>query len=147
MKLAILAKEGFNVDVLLNPKLTTVDFPSEQRYQQPIDYPFEAPEPERKSRKTQFKLSWELKCQNVMHAGILCYDHPCVLCNQKCACASMLYSTIGTEDRRILNQKKPQAVIIELTTIDLWTIMEAAFVRPLKLTFNWNLLFSRKQKR
>ena len=42
VKLAVLAKEGINLVVLLNPKPTTADLPSEPRYEQPIDYSTEA---------------------------------------------------------------------------------------------------------
>ena len=83
----------------------------------------------------QLKLCWELKCEN----------RPWDLCDQKCV--SLLYLRIGKESRRFLIRKEPHAVISELTTTEVRTIMEAAFARPRKITFDRYLLFSRKQKR
>ena len=41
VKLAILAQEGINLDVLFNQKPTTVTLPPESHYEQPIDNPTE----------------------------------------------------------------------------------------------------------
>ena len=118
MKLAILAKDGINLDVLLNQKSTTMDLRSKPQYKQPIEDPTKATEREGKSRNAQLKLSWELECQKIMDAGILCWD----LCDQKSV--SLLYLSIVTEGRRILNRKESHAVTSELTTIELWTISD-----------------------
>ena len=57
-------------------------------------------------RNNQLKLQWELKCQKITEAGILCGERPWNLCDQKCV--SLLYLSIGTEGRRLLTQKFPQ---------------------------------------
>ena len=73
VKLAILAKEGTNLDVLLNPKPTRVNLLSEPRQEQPIYDHTETTEGERKLRNAQLKVSWNLKCQKITNAGILCW--------------------------------------------------------------------------
>ena len=73
MKLAILAKEGTNLDVLLNRKPTRVNLPSEPRQEQPIYDHTKTTEGERKLRNAQLKVLWNLKCQKTTDAGILCW--------------------------------------------------------------------------
>ena len=109
VKLAILAKEEKNFDVLLNLNTTTEKLPSETQYEQPIYDLIEVTEGE-KSHEMPNKLSWELKCQ-ILDAGLLCCDRLWDLCDQNCI--SKLHLIIGTEDRRILNLKETHATINE----------------------------------
>ena len=76
---------------------------------------------------------------------ILCGERPWNLCNQKCV--SLLYLSIGTEGRCLLNQKFPHDNIYDLTTLKLWEMMEIAFIRPRNITFDRYVFFSRKQKK
>ena len=91
-KLALLAKEGFNLDVLLNPKPTTISLPPEPHYE-PTDDPTEVTERERKSLKAQLKLSWELNRQKITDVRKHCRDRPWDLSDEKRV--SLLYLVIG----------------------------------------------------
>ena len=58
-----------------------------------------------------------------------------------------MYLIIGTEGRRLLTQKFPHDNIYDLTTLELWEMMEIAFIRPRNITFDRYVFFSRKQKK
>ena len=145
LKLAILARENITIDTLLQPKPSTVRLPVEPKYELPIDDTTEEAERERRVRNNQLKLQWELKCQKITKAGILCGERPWNLCDQKCV--SLLYLSIGTEGRRLLTQKFPHDNIYDLTTLKLWEMMEIAFIRPRNITFDRFVFCSRKQKK
>ena len=145
VKLAILARENITIDTLLQPKPSTVRLPVEPKYEMPIEDTTEEAERERRIRNNQLKLQWELKCQKITEAGILCGERPWNLCNQKCV--SLLYLSIGTEGRRLLTQKFPHDNIYDLTTLKLWKMMEIALIRPRNITFDRYVFFSRKQKK
>ena len=100
---------------------------------------------DRQIRNSQLKLQWDLKCQKMREAGVLCGERPWHLCDQKCV--SRLYLSIGTEGRRLLTQKFPHDNIYDLTTLKLWEMMEIAFIRPRNITFDRYVFFSRKQKK
>ena len=97
------------------------------------------------SRSRPVELQWELKCQKITEAGILCGERPWNLCDQKCV--SLLDLSIGTEGRRLLTQEFPHDNIYDLTTLKLWEMMEIAFIRPRNITFDRYVFFSRKQKK
>ena len=111
----------------------------------PIEDTTEEAERERRIRNNQLKLQWELKCQKITEAGILCGERPWNLCDLKCV--SLLYLSFGTEGRRLLTQKFPHDNIYDLTTLKLWEMMEIAFIRPRNITFDRYVFFSRKQKK
>ena len=143
--LAILARENITIDTLLQPKPSTVRLPAEPKYEMPIEDTTEEAERERRIRNNQLKLQWELKCQTITEAGILCGERPWNFCDQKCL--SLLYLSFGTEGRRLLTQKFPHDKIYDLTTLKLWKMMEIAFIRPRNITFDRYVLFSRKQQK
>ena len=148
VKLAILARENITIDTLLQPKPTTVRLAVEPKYEMPIEDTTDEAERERRIRNNQLKLQWELKCQKITEAGMLCGERPWNLCDQKCV--SLLYLSIGTEGRRLLTQKFPHDNIYHLTTPKLWEMMEIAFIRPRNIdtiSFDRYLFFSRKQKK
>ena len=145
VKLAILAREKITVDTLLQPKPTTVRLPAVPKYEMPIEDATDDTERDRQIRNNQLKLQWDLKCQKITEAGILCGEQPWNLCDQKRV--SLLYLSIGTEGRHLLTQKFPHDNIYELTTLKLWEMMEIAFIRPRNITFDRYVFFSRKQKK
>ena len=145
VKLAILARENITIDTLLQPKPTEVRLPAEPKYEVSIEDATEETERDRRIRNNQLKLQWELKCQKIIEAGILCGERPWNLCDQKCV--SLLYLSIGTEGRRLLTQKFPHDNIYDLSTLKLWEMMEIAFIRPRNITFDRYVFFSRKQKK
>ena len=143
VKLAILARENITLDTLLQPKPTTVRLPAEPKYKTAIEYSTLETERDRQIRNSQLKLNWELKCQKLTEAGVLCGERPWILCDQKCV--SLLYLSIGTEGRRLLTQKFPHDNIYDLSTLKLWEMMEIAFIRPRNITFDRYVFFSRTQ--
>ena len=110
-----------------------------------IENATEDTEGDRQRRNSQLKLEWDLKCQKLMEAGVLCGKRPWNMFDQKCV--SLLYLNIGTEGQRQLAQKFPHDNIYDLTTIKLWEMMEIAFIRPINITFDRYVFFSRKQKK
>ena len=75
----------------------------------------EQTERDRQIRNGQLKLQWELKCQKITEAGVLCGERPWSLCDQKCV--SLLYLSIEMEGRRLLTQKFPHDNIYDLSTL------------------------------
>ena len=100
VKLAILARENITLDTLLPSKPTTVRLPAEPKYEMAIEDATEDKERDRQIRNSQLKLQWDLKCQKLMEAGVLCGERPWNMCDQKSV--SLLYLSIGTEGRRLL---------------------------------------------
>ena len=105
VKLEILAREIITLDTLLLPKPTPVRLPAEPKHEMTLEDATEQTERDRQIRNSQLMLQWELKCQKIMEAGILCGERPWPQCDQKCV--SLLYLGIGTEGRRLLTQKFP----------------------------------------
>ena len=76
VKLAILARENITLDTLFQPKPTHVRLPAEPQYEMTIEDATEQTERDRQIRTSQLKLQWELKCQKITEAGVLCgEDH------------------------------------------------------------------------
>ena len=111
----------------------------------PIEDATDETERDRQIRNSQLKLQWDLKCQKITEAGVLCGEQPWHLRDQKCV--SLLYLSIGTEGRRLLTQKFPHDNICDLITLKLWEMMEIAFFRPRIITFDRYGFFLRKQKK
>ena len=145
VKLAILARENITLDILIQPKPTTARLPAEPKNEIPIEDATNETERDRQFRNSQLKLQWELKCQKITEAGVLCWERPWHLCDQKCV--FLLYLSIGTEGRRLLTQKFPHDNIYDLSTLKLWDMMKIAFIRPRNITFDRYVFFSRKQKK
>ena len=146
VKLAILARENITLDTLLQPKPTTVKLLVEPKYELAIEEATEYTERDRQIRNNQLKLQWEMKCQKITEAGVLCGERQRHLCDQKSV--SLLYLSIGTEGRRLLKfQEFPHDIIYDLNTLKLWKMMEIAFFRPRNITFDRYVFFSRKQKK
>ena len=133
------------MDTLLQPKPTTVRLPAEPKYESAVEDATMETQRDRQIRNSQLKLQWELKCQTLTEAGVLCGERPWNLCDQKCV--SLLYLSIGTEGSRLLTQKFPHDNIYDLSTLKLWEMMEIAFIRPRNITFDRYVFFSRKQKK
>ena len=91
VKLAILARGNITLDTLLQPKKTKVRLPAEPKYEMPIEDATHETERDPQIRNSQ----WDLKCQKITEAGVLCGEQPWNLSDQKCV--SLLYLSIGTE--------------------------------------------------
>ena len=133
------------MDKLLQPELTHVRLLVGPKYEMAIKDPTEQTERDRQIRNSQMKLQWELKCQNITEAGVLCGERPWSLSDQKCV--PIIYLSIGTEDRRRLTHKFPRDNIYDLSTLKLWEMMEIDFIRSRNISFDRYVFFLRKQKK
>ena len=75
----------------------------------------------------------------------MCGDKPWPLEDQKTV--SLLYLSIRMEGRRILNCKNPHIMIDTLSTAEFWKIVEADFIRPGNIIFDWHVSLITKQLR
>ena len=144
-KLAQLAKENIILDTLLGPKPEMVDLLFEPIYEETIAGASAQSERERNARNAQQKMNWQNKCQRLIEIGIMCGDKPWPLADRKTV--FLLYLSIGVEGRRILNCKNPHIIIDTLTTVDIWKIVEEAFIRPRNITFDRHVFLITKQLR
>ena len=62
-KLALLAKEGIQLDNLLNDPPATVTYPPEPTYEEPVENHTQATERDRKVRNQQLKVNWQNRCK------------------------------------------------------------------------------------
>ena len=72
VKLAILARENITLDTLPQSKPTHVRLSVEPKYEMAIEDATKDTERDRQTRNIQLKLQWELKCQKITEAGVLC---------------------------------------------------------------------------
>ena len=82
-KLALLAKEGIQLDNLLIDQPSAVTYPPEPTYEEPVENHTQATERDRKIRNQQLKLSWQNRCKKIEEIDILCGDKPWGICEQK----------------------------------------------------------------
>ena len=76
VKLAVLARENITLDTLLQPKPTMVRLTTEPKYEMAIEDATEETERDRQIRNSQLNLQWDLKCQKITEAGVLCGERP-----------------------------------------------------------------------
>ena len=141
-KLALLAKENFILDTLLGPKPEMVELPLEPIYEKTI---VGASAQSEREERSQQKMNWQNKCQRLIGVGRMCCDKPWSLADRKTV--SLLYLSIGIEGRRILSCKNPHILVDTLATVEFWKIVEEAFIRPRKITFDRHVFLITKQLR
>ena len=90
-------------------------------------------------------MNWQKKCQRLNEAGIMCEDKNWPLVDPKTV--ALLYLNIGVEGRRILTCENPHMMIDALSTAELWKIVEDAFIRPRKNTFDRHIFRITKRLR
>ena len=73
-KLALLAKEGIQLEIVLNGQPTAVTYPPELVYKKPVKNHNQATECDRKIRNQQLKMTWPNECMKVYEIVILCGD-------------------------------------------------------------------------
>ena len=144
-KLALLANENITIDTLLEPKPETVQLPLEPIYEVTITGSSAQSERERLARNGQSKMNWENRCQRQLEIEIMCGDKPWAQADRKTV--SMLYLSLGTEGRRIVCSQNPHLKMDGLSTAELWTIMETAFIRQRNITFDRYVFLTTKQTR
>ena len=72
LKLAIMAKEGISIDILLGDPPDKVTLPLEPIYEDDIENSTAQSERDRRTRNEQLKNSWLNRCQKLELVGILC---------------------------------------------------------------------------
>ena len=144
-KLALLAKEWIQLDTLLDDPPASVTYPPEPVYEEPVENHTQATERDRKVRNQQLKVNWQNRCKKVEEIGILCGDKPWGICEQKAI--SLLYSSIGTEGRRIFKSKNPHFQIEKQPFKDLWQAMEDSFTKVRNITYDRFVFYSCKQQK
>ena len=147
-KLPLLAKEGIQLETLLNGPPPAVTYPPEPTYKQPVENHThtQATERDRKVRNQKLKVNWQNRCKKIDEIGILCGDKPWEHCEYKAA--SLLYLCIGTEGGRIIKSKHPHFQIEKEQLKELWRVMEDLFIKTINITYDRFVFFSsKKQKR
>ena len=143
--MALLAKEGIQLDNLLNDHPSTETYPPEPTYEEPVENHTQATERDRKVRKQQLKVNWQNRCKKVDEIGILCGDKPWGICEQKTI--SLLYLSIGTEGRRTFRSKHPHFQIEKQHFKELWQAMEDSFTKVRIITYDRFVFYSCKQQK
>ena len=144
-KLALLAKEGIQLDTLLDDPPATVTYPPEPVYEELVENHTQATERDRKVRNQQLKVNWQNRCKKVEEIGLLCGDKPWGICEQKTI--SLLSLSIGTEGRRIFKSKYPPFQIEKQPFKDLWQAMEDSFTKVRNITYDCFVFYSGKQQK
>ena len=130
---------------MFEPKPETVQLPLEPIYEDTITGSSAQSERERLARNAQSKMNWENRCQRQLEIGVMCGDKPWAQADRKTV--FMLHLSLGTDGRRIVCSRNPHLKTDILTTAELWTIMESAFIRQRNITFDRYVLLTTKQKR
>ena len=143
-KLALLAKEGIQLDNLLNDPPTAVTYPPEPIYEEPVENHTQATERDRKFRNQQLKVNWQNRCKKI-EISILCGDKAWGICEQKSI--SLLYLSIGTEGRRIFKSKDSHFQIEKQPFKELWKAMEDFFTKVRNITYDRFVFYSCKQQK
>ena len=145
LKLAILAREGIEVDLLLAEPPTNVTLPPEPAYEDAVDNPTAQSERDRRTRNEQAKTAWKNQCQRIEVVGILCGDKPWKLCDRKGS--SLMYLSLEMEGRRVFNSKNSTINLEAISTKNLWDVLNTTFIRIHNITFDRYLFFTRKQQK
>ena len=143
LKLAILAREGIEVNLLLADPPEVL--PPEPPYEDAVENPTAQSERDRRTRNEQAKTAWKNHCQRIEAVGILCGDKPWKLCDRKEA--SLMYLSLGTERRRVFNSKNSTVNLDEISTKNFWDVLNITFIRIHNITFDRYLFLTRKQQK
>ena len=118
--------------------------PPKPAYEDAVENHTEQSERDRRTRNKQAKTAWKNHCQRVAAVGILCGDKPWQLCDRKAF--SLMYLSLGTEGRRVFNSKNSTVNLDEISTRNLWDVLNKTFIRIHKITFDRYLFLTRKQQ-
>ena len=143
--MALLAKEGIQLGNLLNDPPSTVNYPTEPTYGEPVENHTQATERERKVRNQQLKVNWHNSCKKVGEIGILCGDKPWGICERNTI--SLMYLSIGTEGRRFFRSKHPHFQIEKQLFKELWQVMEDSFTKFRNITYDRFVFYSCTQQK
>ena len=132
LKLAVLAKEGISIDILLKdlPEKVSPD----PIYEDNVESSTSQGERDRRIRNEQLKNSWLNRCHKRELVGILCGEKPWKYCDTKVV--SLTYLSLGIEGRRIFGFQEPNIQIDQVTTKDLCECLDRVFTKQLNITFD-----------
>ena len=105
LNLAIMAKEGISIDILLEDPPDKVTLPPEPIYEDDVENSTAQSERDRRVRNEQLKNSWLNRCQKIELVGILCGEKLWKYCDSKAV--SLTYLSLGMEGRRIFGSQEP----------------------------------------
>ena len=145
LNLAILAREGIVVDLLFADPPVHVVLPPEPAYVDAVDNPTAKLERERLIRNEQAKTARKNHCLRFGTVGVLCGDKSWKKCDLKAS--SLMYLSLGTEGRRVFNSKNSAVNQDEISTKNLWDILNETFIRIHNITFDRYLFLTRKQQK
>ena len=145
LKLAILAREGIVVDRLLADPPEHVTLPPEPAFEDAVENPTAQSERDQRTRNEQAKTAWKNHCQRIAAVGTLCGDKPWQLCDRKAS--SLIYFSLGTEGRRVFNSKNSTIILDEISTRNLWDVLNKFFIRIHNITFERYLFLTRKRQK
>ena len=94
LKLAILAREGIIVNLLLVDPPEHVILPPEPTYEDADENPTAQSERVRRTRNEQVKTAWKNNCMRIEAIGVLCGEKPWKICDRKAS--SLMYLSLGT---------------------------------------------------
>ena len=144
LKLETLAREGIVVDLLLaDPPEHVILLPG-PAYEDAVDNPTAQSERDRRTQNEQAKTAWKNHCQRLETVGIFCGDKPWKVFDLKTS--SLMYLCLGTEGRRILNSKNSAVNLEEISTKNLWDLLNKTFIRIHNITFDRYLFLNQKQQ-
>ena len=143
LKLAIMAKEGISIDILLEDPPDQVTLPPEPIYEDDVENSTAQSERDRRTRNEQRKNSWFKRCQIIELVGILCGEKPWKYCDSKAV--SLTYLSLGMEGRQIFGSQEPSIQIDSVTTKVLWECLDRVFTKQRNITFDRYTFLTRKQ--
>ena len=143
LKLAIMAKEGISIDILLEDPPDKVTLPPEPIYEDDVENSTAQSERDRRIRNEQLKNSWLNRCQKIELVGILCGGKPWKYCDSKAV--SLTYLSLGMEGRRRFDSQEPSIQIDRVTTKVLWECLYRVFTKQRNITFDRYIFLTRKQ--
>ena len=133
------------MDLLLVDPPEHVNLPPEPAYEDAVENPTAQSEGDRCTRNEQAKTAWKHNCMRIEAIGVLCGDKPWKICDRKAS--SLMYLSLGTEGRRVFNSKNSTTNLDEISTRNLWDILNETFIRVHNITFDRYLFLTRKQQK
>ena len=143
LKLAIMAKEGISIDILLGDPQDKVILPPEPIYEADVQNSTTQSERDRPIRNEQLKNSWSNHCQKIELVDILCGEKPWKYCDNKAV--SLTYLSMRMEGRRIFGSQESNIQIDRVTTKALWESLDRVFTKQRNITFDFYTFLTRKQ--
>ena len=101
--------------------------PPEPAYEDAVENPTAQLERDRRTCNEQGKTAWKNNCMRIEAIGVPCGDKPWKICDRKAS--SLIYLSLGTEGRRVFNSKNSTTNLDEISTRNLWDILNKIFIR------------------